>query len=144
MKQKAKIYTAARKREPNGFTLSESLLSLLCAGIVSQLALCILQSSMRMLHHTQDAQDQMAMLQIRQIVALNRVCRVENGELIYVRGDEQGTISFHKNRLVKRPGYQILLEGLDAARFEEREDGLWLLFEKENQHREVQISPKEQ
>lgn len=129
-----------KEKKPNGFTFTESLLSLMCAGIVSLLALCILQSSMRMLHHTQDAQDQMAMLQIRQIAALTRRCNVQNGELVYIKGDEQGTISFHKNRLVKRPGYQILLEDLSSACFEERENGIWLRFKKENQQREVQIT----
>lgn len=128
------------ERKPNGFTLSEALLSLLCAGIVSLLALCVLQSSVRMLHHTQDAQDQMAVLQIRQIVALTRSCHIEQGKLVFIKGDEQGTISFHKNRLVKQPGYQILLEDLQDAHFEERESGIWLQFNKENKQREVQIS----
>lgn len=128
------------EKKPNGFLLSESLLAMLCAGIVCLLCLCILQTSSHLLDQSGQSQDQMAVLQLRQMAALFKRYSVEEGELHFVRGDEEGVLSFHKNRLVRTPGYQILLEEVERAEFEQRESGLWLCFEKDGRIHEVQIA----
>ena len=72
-------------------------------------------------------QNQYAILQLRQLCAIAD-CQVENQELKLSLNQENYVVHFDRNRLVKESGYEILMEGIDDAYFEEQKGSIYLVY----------------
>lgn len=103
----------------NGFTLSETLLALFAASLITLLCASMMQTLLKIRTLPVQTQEQLAILQIREIAASSVEGRVQDGKLILSSGHDSVTLEFHNNRIVKRPGYQILLENAEHAFFEQ-------------------------
>ncbi len=118
------------KSKRNGFTLIEALVALMVSMVVSLLCLLLFQVQFHLIQLPQTTQEQLAILQIRQMLACADVWEVKQERCVYEYNHETIEIGFDKNRLVKQEGYQILMENIDDASFFEKQESLYLSFSK--------------
>lgn len=127
------------KPTKNGFTLAEALISMILAAIIA--SICMLQAGVLVkgIQVKPDHQEQFAILQIRELVSLSAHAFVRDRNLVLVDNGEEEVLELDQNRLVKRPGYEILMENLEDVYFEQKEQKLYLVFIKNKRTKTFQI-----
>ena len=123
----------------NGFTLIEALLGLLISSIVCVLCVLFLQTAAYIIRFEPLHQEQMAILQLRQILACSRDIQVDAAKLTMIYRHDEIRIEQDKNRLVKRDGYEILMAGVDQIHFEEENKDIFIYWTKQGHHYKIQI-----
>ncbi|MDO4663816.1 MAG: prepilin-type N-terminal cleavage/methylation domain-containing protein [Erysipelotrichaceae bacterium] len=127
------------KTAKNGFTLVEVLIAMILAAIIA--SICMLQAGVLVkgVQVKPDHQEQFAILQIRELVSLSAHAFVRDRNLVLVENGEEEVLELDQNRLVKRPGYEILMENLEDVYFEQKEQKLYLVFTKNKRTKTFQI-----
>lgn len=127
------------KPTKNGFTLVEVLIAMILAAIIA--SICMLQVGVLVkgVQVKPDHQEQFAILQIRELVSLSAHAFVRDRNLVLVENGEEEVLELDQNRLVKRPGYEILMENLEDVYFEQKEQKLYLVFTKNKRTKTFQI-----
>lgn len=127
------------KPAQNGFTLVEVLIAMILAAIIA--SICMLQAGVLVkgVQVKPDHQEQFAILQIRELVSLSAHAFVRDRNLVLVENGEEEVLELDQNRLVKRPGYEILMENLEDVYFEQKEQKLYLVFTKNKRTKTFQI-----
>lgn len=123
----------------NGFTMIDALLSLLVFSIVTLCMLVFLQTSLKMLNMNMLQQEQMAVIQLREILSLSKAIEVQSHELTMNYKHESIWIGQDKDRLVKKEGYEILMEGVKNVAFYKRDEEIFLSYSKAEKEYNVQI-----
>ncbi len=128
-------------KKTNGYTLIQTLLALLVCSICA-LILSLQASALRKMSCVSPPlQEEFAILQIREMAMLANAIDVENGVLILDQGRREERLAQDGKRLVKRPGYEILMEGVDQARFQKRSGkGIELVVEIDGRKETVLIA----
>lgn len=129
-----------KKSIPNGFTMIEALIALFISLIVSFCAVIYLRTCVLFINYRPNHQDQFAILQLRQIVAVSKDREVKERTLYMIYEHEEIRIEFDRNRLVKRDGYEILMENLEYAEFFEEDEKIYLRYQKDKKTFSVQIT----
>lgn len=130
----------SNNKKANGFTMSECLLALMTSVFLAMLLVICLQSLLFQITRPEDSQPQFALLQLRETAALARKARVHKGELILTMAKNEKVIQQDRNRLISRPGYEILLEGVKLAVFENRQGKIYLVVtDEKNRTRAWQV-----
>lgn len=123
----------------NGFTMIDALLSLLVFSIVTLCMLVFLQTCLKMLNMDMLQQEQMAVIQLREILSLSKDIEVQSHELTMNYKHESIWIGQDKDRLVKKEGYEILMEGVKNVAFYKRDEEIFLSYSKAEKEYNVQI-----
>ena len=123
----------------NGFTMIDALLSLLVFSIVTLCMLVFLQTSLKMLNMDMLQQEQMAVIQLREILSLSKAIDVQSHELTMNYKHESIWIGQDKDRLVKKEGYEILMERVKNVAFYKRDEEIFLSYSKAEKEYNVQI-----
>lgn len=129
-----------KKSIPNGFTMIEALIALFISLIVSFCAVIYLRTCVLFINYRPNHQDQFAILQLRQIAAVSKDREVKERTLYMIYEHEEIRIEFDRNRLVKRDGYEILMENIEHAEFFEEDGKIYLRYQKEKKTFSVQIT----
>ena len=128
----------------NGFILTDALFGLfvmiLCAGVLSFCAVIYLRTCVLFINYRPNHQDQFAILQLRQIAAVSKDREVKERTLYMIYEHEEIRIEFDRNRLVKRDGYEILMENIEYAEFFEEDEKIYLRYQKDKKTFSVQIT----
>lgn len=120
-----------KKSPANAFTLIEALLSLLVISIAFLIVLNLLTVSSSLLRHHTNGQEQFFILQLRSFLALSSSQIVEEDRLHVIVDHEEYTIVQDKNRIVKKGGYEILLEGVGELGFYQEEKKIYIQIDGE-------------
>ena len=129
-----------KKSIPNGFTMIEALIALFISLIVSFCAVIYLRTCVLFINYRPNHQDQFAILQLRQIAAVSNDREVKERTLYMIYEHEEIRIEFDRNRLVKRDGYEILMENIEYAEFFEEDEKIYLRYQKDKKTFSVQIT----
>lgn len=129
-----------KKSIPNGFTMIEALIALFISLIVSFCAVIYLRTCVLFINYRPNHQDQFAILQLRQIAAVSKDREVKERTLYMIYEHEEIRIEFDRNRLVKREGYEILMENIEYAEFFEEDEKIYLRYQKDKKTFSVQIT----
>ena len=129
-----------KKSIPNGFTMIEALIALFISLIVSFCAVTYLRTCVLFINYRPNHQDQFAILQLRQIAAVSKDREVKERTLYMIYEHEEIRIEFDRNRLVKRDGYEILMENIEYAEFFEEDEKIYLRYQKDKKTFSVQIT----
>lgn len=123
----------------NGFTLAQLLVGMIVATLIA--SICMLQAGVLVkgLNVMPDHQEQFAILQIRELVSLSAKASVRERDLVLFENGKEETLQQDKNRLVKRPGYEILMENLEDVYFEQQGQKLYLVYTKSKRTKTFQI-----
>lgn len=128
-----------KKLKKNGFTLIEGLLGLFITLIISFCMVVFLKTCLIFIQFRPSHQDQMAILQLRQMVMISKDKEIRDDSLYMMYEHDEISISYQKNRLVRQPGYEIIMEDIEDAYFMEDEEEIYLIYTRENQTKKVQI-----
>lgn len=123
----------------NGFTMIDALLSLLVFSIVTLCILVFLQTCLKMLNMDMLQQEQMAVIQLREILSVSKDIEVQSHELTMNYKHESIWIGQDKDRLVKKEGYEILMEGVKNVAFYQQDEEIFLSYSKADKEYNVQI-----
>lgn len=124
-------FKSPKKSAANAFTLIEALLSLLVVSITFLIVINILSVSSSLLMHHTNQQEQFFILQLRSFLALSSSQIVEEDQLQVIVQHEKYTIMQDKNRIVKKGGYEILLEGVETIGFYQEEKKIYIQIDGE-------------
>lgn len=91
-----------------GFTLVEMLIVLLFIPIIISLTLALMSLIKKELPLIINQED-IFLLQIKQLLQRSHNIKYEDNAITFTYNLKEFEISHHQNRLVKRPGYEILL-----------------------------------
>lgn len=108
-----------RCRKPTGFTLIETLLALLCISIAMVMLVPCMNVMKSLLLERRYSDDRIALHQLRIMLAQARDVRMDVNTLQFQYRKEQITLSYDAHRLIRQPGYEIFLENIDAAVFQD-------------------------
>lgn len=129
-----------KRSKHNGFTLLETLLGLMISTLLAGLCVLILSLDASLIRLETHRQEQVAILQIRQILAMAETMEIQEGTLVYLFNHQQASLCFEKGRLVKKEGYEIFMEGVEDGHFEEANEHIYLEYTKKNQRFRFQIA----
>lgn len=123
----------------NGFTLAELLIGMMIATIIA--SICMLQAGVLVkgIQVKPDHQEQFAILQIRELVSLSNHATVQDRDLVLFENGEEEVLQLDRNRLVKRPGYEVLMENIEDVYFEQKGQKLYLVYTKSKRTKTFQI-----
>ncbi len=85
-------------------------------------------------------QNHMAILQLRQILALSHDIHIEDNQLKMIYGHSEIVLMQDKNRLVQRDGYVIWMEGIDDVYFKEVDDEIFIQYSYNAKRYEAELS----
>ncbi len=78
-------------------------------------------------------QDQMAVLQLRLDIAQCDTWSIQDGQLAAKQEKENVYYAYHNGRLVKRPGYEIFMQGIEEAAFFKKGEKLYIRWKRADQ-----------
>ncbi len=81
----------------------------------------------------------MGILQLRQICATATDIDVQDSALSLLYEHEEIELKYDRNRLVRTPGYEILLENISEAHFYEEDNKIFLSYSQEQEDYQFQI-----
>lgn len=124
-------------KQEQGFTMIEALLSLVCVAlfciVLSQAALVIVKST-RIHHETEDI---LAIKQLQLILAQGTNFKIDQNELHFTYHREDYYLTQYKKSLVKRKGYEVLLQGIDSVHFSKSNNCYKMSYERKYQKKSV-------
>lgn len=123
----------------NGFSVVELLASLLIASLIANLCAMQTKSLMQAITWQPDDQEQFSILQLRELIALSKSATVKNGVLYLEREGKEESIGQDKNRLVKKPGYEIFMENVREVYFEQDNQKIEIVWVKNKRRQRFQV-----
>lgn len=116
-----------------GFTSVEVLLSLWIISFSMLLLSSVLPSISKLTEPDSFIQEQIGLRQLRHILLLSENVNITDDSLIGWLYNEEYTLKYDRNRLVKTPGYEIMLIDLASARFVSKGECIYLAYQKNNE-----------
>lgn len=116
-----------------GFTSVEVLLSLLIISFSMLLLSSVLPSISKLTEPDSFIQEQIGLRQLRHILLLSENVSITDDSLIGWLFNEEYTLKYDRNRLVKTPGYEIMLIDLASADFITKGECIYLSYQRNNE-----------
>lgn len=116
------------KPRNSGFTLVETIISLIVVSfalLLLTMCLTLMKNSNRKMY---DGEDEVAIRQIRLLYALGEKIRVENEMLMFEYYGEEMYFTFYKNNLVLKDGFQVFFKELSNIHFFEEDSCIYVQF----------------
>lgn len=126
-------------KRSNGFTLTEALTAMLCSIILFGLLTSMTSVCKGLAQKDENKNLEFAILQIRHQCSLALQYECPDGVLELNFGSDSCQFCYDKNRIVKKPGYEIFLEGIENGRFEQTDEGVDLVYEQNGKEIRWQI-----
>lgn len=126
-------------KSSNGFSLTETLLSMLAVSVCAVMFIMILQCAKTMMKDNRRMQLQLGILQLRTAAFEAAEVHADEGILYFESAEETQFVEFHRNRIVQRPGYLIYIDGIDDGYFIQEEREIYLELEKNGKKERWQI-----
>lgn len=104
--------------QANGFTLIDSLLALLVASVLSLLLSALCMGVVKMASQQQDHQQEWALIQIRLLCAQAESAELKDGKIELTLMGQPVQLVIENHRIVKKEGYEILMEQVNGQFFE--------------------------
>lgn len=121
-----------------GFTLIETILAMTIIMMMTLLIIPMMTTIKTMNHHPRYSDDLLMIQQMRMDLCIQN--NISTNGMQLMSGDHY--YEYDQHRLIQRPGYMIFLQDIDAAYFNEKEDGIYLYFQRKNKEYEVYLCEK--
>lgn len=117
---------------PAGFTMIEVLLALLgtslCVLLCTQVAGVVANTTIG----NDRVEDEIAVKQLQLILAQSEIQSVEADMLSFYYHEDIFRLVLYKDKLVKRKGYEVILQNIDELRFEQKNACVFLHYRRGN------------
>lgn len=87
--------------------------------------------------------DELSLAQLRRIMMLSYDVEISNNSISFIYGETNRSLSMINGRLVLSPGYQMFLDKIEGAHFEERDELIYLYYVKDDKEYETVIGKNE-
>lgn len=122
-----------------GFTLIETLVALCAISICTLLLIPVLQIAIRMTYPLSNTEDILGIMRMRYILSQSTKKQINEAMFSFRYHDEDWTLSFHHQNIVKEPGYEIMLLHIKNANFRYENACFYLTYQKEEQYHEKEV-----
>ncbi len=133
--KKYRIYTLHLHND--GFTLIETIFSLLISSLCLVMLGAIFPIILRIMDNTSYIDDRLGILQVRMILAQSRNITVFHDELQFQFQNEDFKLRILNQKLVKQIGYEIFLQEIDNGAFFKAGDCITLQYDKDGKRNEA-------
>lgn len=123
-----------------GFTMIELLITLLCVSLLSVLCTSLIALIMPLNQPSYEAEDDIGLKQLRLILAQANNIQVTPQVLYFEYHGDTYRIEQYQDRLVKRKGFEVLLQNIDAIDFEQSYDCVVMRYERDGKTKEETIA----
>lgn len=127
----------------SGFTMIEVLLALLGTSLCAMLCFQIA----RLIHQYQidnyRAEDEIALKQVRIMLAQSEILDVQPDALSFYYHEDSFRLVRYENKLVKRKGFEVLLQDIDSARFYRENTCVFLQYRRGETDHQVVLTCEE-
>lgn len=120
----------------DGFTLLESIFSLFVVMISFSLLLTALPLVKKISEFDVSIEEEMAMAKIRETVLFGSDMEIYPDELFFFSMEEHVYLTLDRDRIVRRDGYLIFMDGLENSEFVQKGNCVFLKYERNNIQKE--------
>ena len=133
--KKYRIYTLHLHND--GFTLIETIFSLLISSLCLVMLGAIFPMISRITNNASYIDDRLGILQVRMILAQSRNITLFHDELQFQFQNEDFKFRILNHKLVKQKGYEIFLQEIDNGSFFKAGDCITLRYDKDGKRNEA-------
>ena len=126
-----------------GYTLLEMLVAMFCIAISLLLLTGILKPLLSIQKASYLSEDILGIRQLRLLLAQSYHVQVEEDKLTFRYHGEEARLLLHNHRLVRQGGYVIYLKDLDAIRFDQKGNQIYLYWRRENDEKNALLTYRE-
>ena len=130
-------------KQEHGFTMIEALLSLLCAALVCTLLTQTAKLLIRSAVSDREAEDRLAVKQLQLILAQSNNLYIEQNQLHFTYHREAYYLTQYENKLVKRKGFEVILQNIDEVSFTKQESCFQMTTKRLNKIKRVVLACEE-
>lgn len=120
------------KFNQNGFTLLESIFSLFVVSIGLSLLITALPLLSKINQFDVYIEEEIALEKIREIILFASSIEVYSDEIIFYSMEDDASLILERTRIVRTPGYLILMDGLEQSEFAKKGSCIYLKYERNN------------
>ena len=120
----------------NGFSLIESILSLFIVTLSFSLLYCVFPLLSTVSQYDVSIEEELALSKLRETILYASDIEFSESELFFYSMEKQMTLVLEKNRIVRKDGYLIYMDGLESSRFIKKGKCIYLKYERKNIHKE--------
>lgn len=122
-----------KKLTNKGFTLLESLFSLLILSLGISLLISIFPCIKKLSSYSLDVEEEIAFYKLRELMLLANDITFSRDQLWFFYMENDVNLTIENNRIVRSEGYVIYMEGVENAFFEKKESCYYLNYERNNE-----------
>ena len=122
-----------------GSALTEVLLVMLVAALMMAPVVSTMRLVPRFLSFQEEAQDEIALAQMRRILMLSYKVENEGSTLVYTYQDREFRLSLVNGNLIIQPGTQMILTDISHAHFESAGEVIYVVYTRENKERKAPL-----
>lgn len=128
------------KNDNEGFTLLEVLVALLCISVACSLLLHVIVVMKTLSTNDYLVEDKLALHQMRFILAQSKEMGIMDGQLKFYYQGEPRYFVYDRKRIVKREGYEIFMQEVDDASFEEKEGCFYMNWKRKKNEKQALLT----
>lgn len=123
-----------------GFTMIEMVLILGCMGLCALLLSSLIALLPRLNAKSYTAEDAIALRQLQLILAQAQHMEIQEDTLIFTYHGETCSLELYADKLVKRDGFEVMMQGLDEISFDKTNGCVSLRYRRNHHTREVMLA----
>lgn len=133
---------SAMDRPPcdSGFTLVEMLVAFSCVAVSCVLLMPVVSVLQRLQEPVYYSEDRIAMYQLRFLLAQSSRLSLQENTLSFIYQKKKQTLEYDRRRLVRRSGYEIFLQDVDALQFQKRKECYYVTWVRKEKREEALLT----
>lgn len=127
-------------RNNSGFTLVEMLVAFSCVAVSCSLLMPLVSTLQRLQRPVYYTEDRLAIYQLRFLLAQSSELSLQEQTLSFTYQKKEQTLEYDRRRLVRRSGYEIFLQDVDALQFQKRRECYYVTWVRKDKREEALLT----
>lgn len=127
-------------RNRNGFTLVELLVAFSCVVVSCLLLMPIVSALQRLQKPIYYSEDRIAIYQLRFLLIQSTELSLQEDALSFTYQKKKQTLQYDRGRLVRRSGYEIFMQDVDAVQFQKRKECYYVTWERNDKRKDALLA----
>ena len=127
-------------RNNSGFTLVEMLVAFSCVAVSCSLLMPLVSTLQRLQRPVYYPEDRLAIYQLRFLLAQSSELSLQEQTLSFTYQKKKQTLEYDRRRLVRRSGYEIFLQDVDALQFQKRRECYYVTWVRKDKREEALLT----
>ena len=127
-------------RNNSGFTLVEMLVAFSCVAVSCSLLMPLVSTLQRLQRPVYYTEDRLAIYQLRFLLAQSSELSLQEQPLSFTYQKKKQTLEYDRRRLVRRSGYEIFLQDVDALQFQKRRECYYVTWVRKDKREEALLT----